>query len=138
MPIAPAPITARDAGGTLGSQIASLFVQKWPSLSPSIGGVVASVPVASTTRSASIGVPSSSSMRCGPTKRASCRKTRIPARSNGAGPSPLCASMTSRARCWTAGRSMVTDGMRTPNRSASRACAAILALRSMTFVGTQP
>ncbi len=33
---------------------------------------------------------------------ASCMKTRMPARSNGAAPSPDWASMTSRARCWTA------------------------------------
>ena len=34
MPIAPAPITTSDAGGTVGSQIASLFVQKGPSCQP--------------------------------------------------------------------------------------------------------
>ena len=131
-------MTARDRGGSVGFQIASLFVQNGPSSSPSIGGIVASVPVVSTTRSASTCVPSASSIRCGPVRTASCMKTRMPARSNGAAPSPDWASMTSRARCWTAGRSTLTDGIRTPKRPASRASAAIFALRSMTLVGTHP
>ena len=138
MPMAPAPITASDAGGAVGPQMASLFVQKGPSSSPSIGGTVASVPVVSTTRSASTCVPSASSIRCGPISRASWRNTRIPARSNGTAPSPDCISMTSRARCWTAGRS--TDHRRDPHAEPAGVAreGAIFALRSITLVGTQP
>src|SRR6266545_745389 len=48
------------------------------------------------------------------------------------------ASSIRRARSRTARKSTSTAGTRTPKRSAARASAAILALRSMTLVGTQP
>ena len=62
----------------------------------------------------------------------------MPASSNGVAAPPDCSSMMRRARSRTARKSTSTEGMRTPKRSASRAMAAIFALRSMTFVGTQP
>ena len=138
MPIAPVPITASEAGGASGPQIASRFVQYGPSASPGIGGTAVSVPVANTTRSASSSVPSSSSIRCSPVRRACWRNTEIPASSKGFAPSPELASITSWARRWIAGRSTSTEGIRRPNLEASLASRAILALRSITLVGTQP
>ena len=63
--MAPEPMTASDDGTWSGSQIASRFVQNGPSARPGIGGVDASVPVVSAMRSASICVPSASSITVG-------------------------------------------------------------------------
>jgi hypothetical protein len=137
-PDGPRPQDGDRAGTDSGFQMASLLVQYGPSSMPSMGGVTDSVPVARTIRSASTSVPSAISIRCGPTRRASSMRTRTPSRSNGLAPPPDCASMMCRARSRTARKSTSTAGTLTPKRSASRASAAILALRSMTLVGTQP
>ena len=94
--------------------------------------------MARTIRSATILVPSAISISCGPTRCASSFRTVIPSSSKGPASSPDEASITARTRSITAPKSTSTVGMRTPKRSASRASAAIFALRSMTLVGTHP
>ena len=131
---------ASDRGTPSPCQIASRLVQYPPSSSPSIGGALASDPVARTTRSASQTVPSAVSTRCGPVSRASCMQhARAAFLVRPRAVADVSSSISARTRRMTAGKSTSTPcrrGCRTRRRGApSRRRARPSAAPSM---GSQP